>query len=171
MTAAVLQMQGRRSASFSKPQKQGKARKAQLPAIAPRYQLVSDPDAFGKTDPTVNASVNVPRTRLPPRSRFGCWWVFLHLSVCEALWLTFGTQDMSGNYVLGRPELLYASSLTDMPADTQGQVGLPSDVFILQYQPPFTHLLFYFLDVMKRGPNAQYVGHASTPYTIDTIKC
>ena len=73
MTAAVLQMQNRRSASISKPQKQTKARKAQLPAIAPRYQLLSDPDAFDKTDPTVSASVNVPRTRLPPRSRFGCW--------------------------------------------------------------------------------------------------
>lgn len=85
MTAAVLQMHGRRSASISKPQKQGKARKAQLPAIAPRYQLLSDPDAFDKLDPTVNASVNVPRTRLPPRSRFGCWWVFLLLLIPAGL--------------------------------------------------------------------------------------
>ena len=128
MTAAVLQMPGRRSASISKPQKQGKARKAQLPAIAPRYQLVSDPDAFSKLDPTANTSVNVPRTRLPPRSRFGCWWVFIfHILLCWARWLTCGTQDLSGNSFLSRPKTL-RSILTDLPADTQGQVGLPPHI-------------------------------------------
>ncbi|KAM0802546.1 hypothetical protein BDR22DRAFT_105216 [Usnea florida] len=73
MTTAVLQIQRRPSASISKPQKQGKTRKAQLLAIAPRYQLVSEPEAFDKAELTVSASVNLPRTRLPPRSRFGCW--------------------------------------------------------------------------------------------------
>ena len=104
MTATVLQMQGSRSSSLSKPQKPGKPRKAQLPAIAPRYQLASDLDAFIKSDPTVKASVNLLRTRLPPRSRFGCWCVFLlHIFPWLIFWLTFGYQDMSGNYFLEGP--------------------------------------------------------------------
>ena len=73
MTAAVLRMQGRPSASISRPKKPVKSAKSQLPTIAPRYQIVSDPDALDKVDIRANASVNVPRTRLPPRSRFGCW--------------------------------------------------------------------------------------------------
>lgn len=76
MTATVLQVQGGRSVSMSKFRKPGKARKAQLPAIAPRYQLDSDPDALAKVERTVNAvsaGLNLPKTRLPPRSRFGCW--------------------------------------------------------------------------------------------------
>ena len=77
MTVAVLQMQGSRSSSISKPQKPGKPRKVRLPAIAPRYQLASDLDTFIKTDPTVKAGINLLRTRLPPRSRFGCWCAFL----------------------------------------------------------------------------------------------
>lgn len=142
MTAAVLHIHGRRSAPISKPKKQGKARKAQLPAIAPRYQLLSGPDVFHKADPTVNASLNVPRTRLPPRSRFGCWWVsLLHSIFYLACWLTLTVQDMSGNYFSSRPKILH-SILTDMPADTKGQVGLPADV-ILQW-PAFTHLSFSF---------------------------
>lgn len=73
MTAAVLQMQGTRRASISKPKKPVKSAKSQLPTIAPRYQLFSDPDALDKIDVYASAKVNVPRTRLPPRSRFGCW--------------------------------------------------------------------------------------------------
>lgn len=120
MTAAVLPMQGRPTASISKSQKPGKARKAQLPAIAPRYQLVSN-----KSDPTIIARVNVPRTRLPPRSRFGCWCVSFLPFICSwAFRLTFGVQDVSGNRFPSRLDTLFLK-LTDMLADTQGQVSTP----------------------------------------------
>ena len=82
MTVAVLQMQGSRTSSTSRLQHPGKAPRNQLPAIAPRYQLASDLDAFIKTESTVKASVSLLRTRLPPRSRFGCWCVFL-LRICS----------------------------------------------------------------------------------------
>lgn len=73
MTAAVLLMQsGHSDVSIPRPKKVPKTVKAQLPTIAPRYQLSSEPDA-DNVDPKSNVAVNVPRTRLPPRSRFGCW--------------------------------------------------------------------------------------------------
>ena len=73
MTAAVLLMQNLPSdVSMPRPKKVPKSIKAQLPTIAPRYQLLSEPDA-DNVDPKSNVAVNVPRTRLPPRSRFGCW--------------------------------------------------------------------------------------------------
>ena len=76
MTAEVLpfMMQGRWSGNpFPRPKKVPRNTKDGLPVIAPRYQVSSDADAFEKFDLTSNASVSVPRTRLPPRSRFGCW--------------------------------------------------------------------------------------------------
>ena len=73
MTAAVLLMQsGHSGVPIPRPKKVSKTVKAQLPTIAPRYQLSSEPDA-DSVDPKSNVAVNVPRTRLPPRSRFGCW--------------------------------------------------------------------------------------------------
>ena len=150
MTAAVLPMQGRPTASISKSQQSGKARKAQLPAIAPRYQLLSN-----KSDPTIIASVNVPRTRLPPRSRFGCWCVSLLPFIFSwAFQLTLGVQDVSGNCFSSRLGALLLK-LTDVPADAQGQVSAPSDAVLLQQA--HTHPHFFCLDVMKLGPNAQYV--------------
>ncbi len=59
---------------------------------------------------------------------------------------------MSGNYFPSRPEIRLFI-LTDMLADTQGQVGSPSDI-VLQQQA-FTHLLFFYLDVMKLDLNVQ----------------
>ena len=157
-------MHRRPTASISKSQKPGKARKAQLPAIAPRYQLVSN-----KSDPTIIASVNVPRTRLPPRSRFGCWCVsFLPFIFSWAFRLTVGVQDVSGNRFPSRLDTLFLK-LTDMLADTQGQVSTPSDV-VLQQQA-YTHRHFFFLDVMKLGPNAQCVRHDSIAFTADMLRC
>ena len=93
---------------------------------------------------------------------------FLHQYIfCVVLWLTLANQDMSGIHFLSRPEIL-CSMLTDVLADTQGQVGLPSDV-VLQRQA-FTHLFFFFLDVMKLDLNAQYVRHAAKPFAIDSLK-
>lgn len=55
--------------------------------------------------------------------------------------------------------------LTDMSADTQGQVGLPFDVVLPQQA--FTHILFIYLDAMRLGRNAQYVRHAITTFGVD----
>ena len=74
---------------------------------------------------------------------------------------------MSGNALSSRRErpLLIP---TDMPADSQGQVGLPPNIVL--YQRAFTHLLYFFLDVMKLDPSAQYVRHATTAFAIYLVK-
>ena len=73
MTAAVLLMQsGHSGVPIPRPNKVPKTVKTGLYTIAPRYQLSSEPDA-NNVDPKKNVTVSVPRTRLPPRSRFGCW--------------------------------------------------------------------------------------------------
>ena len=61
-------------------------------------------------------------------------------------------QDMSSNYFPSWSEI-QPFILTDMLADTQGQVGSPSDV-VLQQQA-FTHLLFFYTDVMKLDLSVQ----------------
>lgn len=69
---------------------------------------------------------------------------------------------MSCNYFLSRPKIS-CSLMTDPSADTESQVGLPSGI-VLQQQA-LTHFLFFLVDVMKLGPNAQYVQHAAAPLT------
>ena len=77
MTAAVLQMQSWQSNSMTeRPHKQVKTAKGRLAALAPRYQAWAD-DSFNGVEFPVSRVINVSRTRLLPRSRFGCWSVLL----------------------------------------------------------------------------------------------
>ena len=55
-----------------------------------------------------------------------------------------------------------------MPADTQSQVGSPSDIGPQQQE--VNQRLFVFLDVMKLGPNVQYVRYSSIPSIVGTWK-
>ncbi|KAL9126937.1 MAG: hypothetical protein Q9217_004095 [Psora testacea] len=64
-------MYAHRHHTLPKLKQQTEFKKAALPVIAPRYHISSDPNA--NIDPLALASINLPRSRLPPRSRFGCW--------------------------------------------------------------------------------------------------
>lgn len=54
-----------------------------------------------------------------------------------------------------------------MSADTQSQVRPPPNVVLLQQA--FTHRSCFFIDVMKRGRNAQYVTHVTTAFGVDML--
>lgn len=98
MTVAPLQMTGKRRQTSQQPQ-------TQLPAIAPKHKTPSAPSLGRRGSLTVNPVATLPKPRLPPRSRFGCWYArgsllsefhadncrgFRTCRVCFSLHLVFG---------------------------------------------------------------------------------
>lgn len=68
MTVAPPQVTGKRRQTSQQPQ-------TQLPAIAPKHKSLSTPNPSRRSALTVvNPVATLPRPRLPPRSRFGCWY-------------------------------------------------------------------------------------------------
>ena len=68
MTIATPEVYGRR-------RQISKSSQTQLPAIAPKHKTHSTSSSSQSKTAAANGTANVPRTRLPPRSRFGCWYV------------------------------------------------------------------------------------------------
>ena len=70
MTVEVLQSSAVHDHFTLTMKRSGKGKKASLKSIAPRYQKPANTEA---SDPDAPSALNLPRPRLPPRSRFGCW--------------------------------------------------------------------------------------------------
>lgn len=67
MTIAPLQTTAKRRQTTQQPQ-------SQLPAIAPKHKPSTPNPSRRSTLTVVNPVAALPRPRLPPRSRFGCWY-------------------------------------------------------------------------------------------------